>query len=167
MKLVREEGLERGSFALTAAFGVVVTALAAGPGTSMSTPRMAKMGGHIGQRVPLRLYIFPKPTMSPDATIIKISGTLLRQEGQLKLQSIGVLRKLAHKRGTGRVREAHAVAEKVMKIWLINTCGCTWPLKSAQNHRRIKARHSEVTLQVGGTEGVGSYGRFTGVGDRK
>ncbi|GIX64970.1 uvrABC system protein A [Babesia caballi] len=85
--------------------------------------------------------------MPPAATFIKISERLLRQ-GQLKLQGIGVLRKLTQKRGTGRVPKAHAVAEEMMEVGFLTFLGHPMPLKSAQDHRRIEARHSEVALQV-------------------
>ncbi|GIX62703.1 phosphoenolpyruvate synthase [Babesia caballi] len=115
MKVVGEEGLEGGRFALTAAVGGTGAFVLTFPPGVAFTIGMAKMGGRSNIRALRRLYLFPKPTMPPAATFIKISERLLRQEGQLKLQSVGVLRKLSQKRGTGRVRKCHAVTEKEMK----------------------------------------------------
>ncbi|GIX65083.1 glucans biosynthesis glucosyltransferase MdoH [Babesia caballi] len=180
LKVVGEEGLERGSLAVGATVGAdaaLIVGAGGGVGTTGSilltiVPTLRAVHTRIpiayvgtGRVIGSRINLFSKPTMPPTAAIIKISETLLRQEGQLKLQSISVLRKLAQKRGTGRVREAHAVTEEMMKVGFLTFLGGPRPLKSTQDHRRIEAGHSEVTLQVSGTEGVGSCGRFTGVGD--
>ncbi|GIX64533.1 sigma-54-dependent Fis family transcriptional regulator [Babesia caballi] len=167
LKVVCEEGLEGRLVAVgLAALATVVTALIAGPGTSMSTPSMTDVRRYWRSRTP-RLYILPKPTMPPSATVAVVSEALLRQEGQLELQSIGVLRKLTQKRGAGRVREAHAVTEKVMKVGLRTFPGRPRALNSAQHHRRIEARHCKVALQVESRELVVRVIGCSGVGDWK